>query len=93
MGQSLFEFANEAKPKTQASKSCEVNEENLKKQFESYSKLSKSQLKGELFKEVEKQKKGGSFNFEEIANKIDSIRPMLSNEQIKNLDNLLNQIK
>ena len=47
----------------------------------------------ELFSEVNKQKMNGSFNFQDLANKIEGIRPMLSDQQLKNLDNLLKQIK
>lgn len=94
MKQSLSEFANSYEKKVEnKQKQSNLGERELKKQFDQYSKLSKPELTKELFKEVEKQKQDGNFNFNNLANKIEGIRPMLSEEQIKNLDNLLNQIK
>lgn len=90
MGKSLFEFAEE-KEKTEAK--SQNSQEQLKKTIDSYSKLSESQLMSELFSQVGKQKRNGTFNFSELAEKIEAIRPMLSDEQIKNLDKLLDQIR
>lgn len=90
MGKSLFEFAEE-KEKKEAK--AQNSQEELKKTFDSYSKLSESQLMSELFSQVGKQKRNGTFNFSELAEKIEAIRPMLSDEQIKNLDKLLDQIR
>lgn len=92
MGQSLFEFANE-NPKGKTEDKKEINEKALKQKFDQYSKLSQGELLDELFSQVEKQKQSGEFNFEKIANQIEGIKPMLSNEQIKNINKLLNQIK
>ncbi len=88
MGKSLFEFAEE---KTEAK--TQNSQEELKKTFNSYSKLSEGELMSELFSQVEKQKRSGTFNFSELTQKFEAIRPMLSDEQIKNLDKLLNQIR
>ena len=90
MGKSLFEFAEE-KEKTEAK--SQNSQEQLKKTIDSYSKLSEGELMGELFSQVGKQKRNGTFNFSELAEKIEAIRPMLSDEQIKNLDKLLDQIR
>lgn len=99
MSKSLFEYASseksnkvERKIETK-SKTENISEENLKKQYDKYSKLSERELMSELFSEVNKQKMNGSFNFQDLANKIEGIRPMLSDQQLKNLDNLLKQIK
>ena len=99
MSKSLFEYAsseksNKVEQKIETkSKTENISEENLKKQYDKYSKLSERELMGELFSEVNKQKMNGSFNFQDLANKIEDIRPMLSDQQLKNLDNLLKQIK
>ena len=99
MSKSLFEYASSEKSNNveqkieTKSKTENISEENLKKQYDKYSKLSERELMGELFSEVNKQKMNGSFNFQDLANKIEGIRPMLSDQQLKNLDNLLKQIK
>lgn len=98
MGKSLFEFANERKEsqdkeKVEKFSKEESQQENLKKQFDKYSKLSQAQLTNELFSKVNEQKKKGEFNFSEISKKLEQIKPMLSEEQIRNLNNLLNQIR
>ncbi|MCI6542526.1 MAG: hypothetical protein MR423_01850 [Firmicutes bacterium] len=99
MSKSLFEYASSEKSNNveqkieTKSKTENISEENLKKQYDKYSKLSERELMSELFSEVNKQKMNGSFNFQDLANKIEGIRPMLSDQQLKNLDNLLKQIK
>ena len=94
MEKSLYEYASSEKNEAKkANSETQLNEETIKKQYEKYSKFSESELMKELFSEVNKQKKNGNFNFQELANKIDGIRPMLSDQQLKNLDSLLNQIK
>ena len=101
MAKSLFEFANEKKIDSEKNldsvKTSRINkkidEEKIKETFNKYSNYSSSELINELNKQVNKQKKEGTFNFSEIADRIQGIRPMLSEEQIKNLDRLLNQIK
>ena len=94
MAKSLYEYASSEKNEAKkANSETQLNEETIKKQYEKYSKFSESELMKELFSEVNKQKKNGNFNFQELANKIDGIRPMMSDQQLKNLDSLLNQIK
>lgn len=93
MGKSLFEFAGEKREGPKAETSAQTSQEDLKKTFDKYSKLSEGELMGELFSQVGKQKRNGTFNFSELAEKIEAIRPMLSDEQIKNLDKLLDQIR
>ena len=95
MGKSLFEFASENKGSNfnENSKENFTSEKQVKETFDKYSKLSSNQLMSELLSEVNRQKRDGTFSFSELAQKIDSIRPMLSDQQIKNLDNLLKQIK
>ena len=94
MAKSLYEYASSEKNEAKkANSETQLNEETIKKQYEKYSKFSESELMKELFSEVNKQKKNGNFNFQELANKIDGIRPMLSDQQLKYSDSLLNQIK
>lgn len=96
MGKSLFEFANEKRNNDEERTEKEnkgMSESELRNQVDHYSKFSQSQLLGELFSQVEKQKSKGEFNFEKIASQIEGIKPMLSEEQIKNINKLLNQIK
>lgn len=96
MAKSLFEFAKE-NPKIEDEKiqhrQKKPTEKELREQVEHYSKFSQEQLLGELFSQVEKQKQSGEFDFQNLANRIEGIKPMLSSEQIKNIDNLLKQIK
>lgn len=103
MGKSLFEYANERQNKSlEEEKPTYTNLKNnsqnyekktIEEQVNKYSKLSQGDLKKELFSKVNEQKQSGEFNFADLASRIEGIKPMLTSEQIKNLDNLLNQIK
>lgn len=96
MGKSLFEFASEKNFESEKQQNYfkeQVNEEQVKKTFDKYSKFSNQQLMDELLTQVSNQKKNGTFSFVELSEKINSLKPMLSEEQIKNIDNLLSQIK
>lgn len=103
MGKSLFEYASERQNKSyEEEKDAQVNSKNesqkydektIKEQVNKYSKFSQEDLKKELFSKVGEQKEKGQFNFADLASRIEGIKPMLTSEQIKNLDNLLNQIK
>lgn len=96
MGKSLFEFASEKNFESEKQQNYfkeQANEEQVKKTFDKYSKFSNQQLMDELLTQVSNQKKNGTFSFVELSEKINSLKPMLSEEQIKNIDNLLSQIK
>ncbi len=101
MGKSLSEFANKkgsenprvSETNEKIVKEKEIDEKKTKEKIDQFSKMSQNQLMSELFKEVGKQKQGGTFDFQNLANKIESIRPMLTEEQISNIDKLLKQIK
>ena len=95
MGKSLFEFAREKSENKNFENTFQKQNENsdLKTQFDKYSKYSQSDLQQELFSKVGEQKKNGEFNYNEIAKKLEQIKPMLSQDQIEKLNNLLKQIK
>ena len=96
MTKSLFEFAKE-NPKIERENvkfdQKKPTEEELRKKVEHYSKFSQDKLLSELFSQVEKKKQNGEFNFENLVNQIEGIKPMLSPDQIKNIDKLLKQIE
>lgn len=102
MSNSLFEYASKREKEPKAEKKAEfakekktasLDENAAREQINKYSKYSEKELLSELFNQVNEQKKSGQFNFSDLANKVEGIRPMLTQEQIDNLDKLLKQIK
>lgn len=97
MGKSLFEFANEKKEEEKATNFKNGGEQgisdDLKNQFDKYSKYTQKELQQELFSKVGQQKASGEFDFAEISNRLNQIKPMLSKDQIEKLESLLKQIK
>lgn len=101
MRKSLFEYSKDKKGikekvvKEDKEKSSFNNfdESEIKKKIDGYSKLSEKDLVSELHKEISKQKKAGSFNVDQLESQLSNIRPMLSDKQKSNLENILKNLK
>ena len=46
-----------------------------------------------LFTEVDKQKQNGTFNFENLKSLVESMAPMLTSEQLNNINVLLEKMR
>ena len=69
------------------------NEEKIEDMYEKYKNFNKNDLTNELFNNIAKQKKDGTFDYEKIKNTITQIMPYLNAEQQKNLLSILEKIK
>lgn len=61
--------------------------------YEKYKDKNEDELLKELLKNVEKQKREGSFNYQGLINTIDKILPFLSKEQNLRIKQILENIK
>lgn len=87
---SLFEFGDE---KLSSEEAGSMNETNIKETYEKLSKIPKTDLMQTLLAEVEKQKRNGTFDYQNLKNMLNSIAPMLSDEQKANISAMLERIK
>ena len=92
MSKNLYDFANNSS-KSGIQESKAPTEEEVKNKINQYSNLSKDEMMNELFNEVHKSKQNGTFNYNQIASSLDMVKDYLSEEQIKNLQNLLEKIR
>ena len=69
------------------------NEEKIEDMYEKYKNFNQNDLTNELFNNIAKQKKDGTFDYEKIKNTITQIMPYLKAEQQKNLLSILEKIK
>lgn len=67
--------------------------EGYEEAYEKYSDMSEENLMKELFEQTKKQKQAGTLNNESIDNVYNNLSPLLSEEQKKNLENLIKAIK
>ncbi len=101
MRKSLYNFSKENNKKNEdlkekykeELKKDKLNNDNVKKKINNYSKMSEGDLMKELYKEVSKQKAGGEFNASKLASQFDNIKPMLNQKQIANLEKILKNLK
>ena len=68
-------------------------EENIEDIYNKYKDKSESELMGDLFNTVNKQKKDGTFDYEGIENAISKISPYLTEEQSERLKGILKTLK
>lgn len=69
------------------------NTKKIEDLYEKYKDKNEDELLNELLKNVEKQKKEGSFNYQGLINTIDKISPFLSKEQNLRIKEILENIK
>lgn len=61
--------------------------------YEKYKGKNNQELISELLKNVEQQKKNGSFDYQTLCNMVDMFSPYLTQEQKNNMQNLLHKIQ
>ena len=70
-----------------------VTESDLKEKFDSYKDLSSGQLHQTLFEEVAKQKASGNFDYQALANMVESMRALLPQQDYEKVKKLLESLK
>lgn len=107
MNRSFFEFGNEKmeQPKqtfqqstenlsqNQSTNSNPANQKEMEDMVNKFSKMPQNDLMKNLFQEVQKQKRNGTFDVKKLENTIDSLGSFLTPQQKKNIKELLNQVK
>lgn len=104
MGKSLYNFSKtndgvrESKDKVdtkinQKDVKANIDEADVKKKINQYSKLNQGDLMKELSKEVGKQKAEGNFDINKLSSQFDNIKHMLDEKQRDNLERLLKNLK
>ena len=89
----LSEFklsAEQNQSKEQPKKEQEQKVEDL---YNTYKDMNSTELMQELFKNVQKSKQDGSFDFLKLSESVKQILPYLSQEQQNSVMSILNQIK
>ncbi len=71
----------------------EQTQKSIEELYDTYKNMNSSELLTQLKKQVENQKKDGSFNFDNLTSSLNQIMPFLNEEQKNNLMTILNQIK
>ena len=87
---SLSEFSEE---NVEGKKEESFKESNLKEAYEKYKDMPEDELLKTLFTEVDKQKQNGTFNFENLKSLVESMAPMLTSEQLNNINILLEKMR
>lgn len=93
------EFIENFEQKEKSSK--KINEQDLKNKYEQkikedymkYSTYSEDELTNLLFKEVQRQKQQGTFDFERLKNAVEMLMPYITPEQKQKINNILSNIK
>lgn len=68
-------------------------EEDVKKQYNKFSGMNQNEMMSELFKETNRLKQNGQFNYEALVGAIDNMSGMLSEEQKHKMKELLKQFR
>lgn len=87
---SLSEFSEE---NVEEKKEENFKESDLKEAYEKYKDMPEDELLKTLFTEVDKQKQNGTFNFENLKSLVESMAPMLTSEQLNNINILLEKMR
>lgn len=86
---SLSDFSKEKLEK----ENKKISEDDIKEAYDKYKDLSEDELLSTLFKEVDKQKQNGTFDLENLKSLVSSMSPMLTDEQLNNINNLLERLR
>lgn len=74
-------------------KTQNFNNVDVEEVFNKYKDLEQDQLIKELYKNIEKQKNDGTYNYEKICEMVEKMTPFLSKEQALKIRQLLKEIK
>ena len=86
---SLSDFSKEKLEK----ENKKISEDDIKEAYDKYKNLSEDELLSTPFKEVDKQKQNGTFDLENLKSLVSSMSPMLTDEQLNNINNLLERLR
>ncbi len=100
----LSEFKNTEKSQSKSSENIEKedkkvkhtnkqNEKTIEELYSTYKNMNSNELLAQLLKQVDSQKKEGTFDFDNLKNSLNQVMPFLNEEQKNNLMTILNQIK
>ncbi|MBO4412905.1 MAG: hypothetical protein J5779_02715 [Clostridia bacterium] len=89
MAKNLFDFANE----NNEAGSQNIDEKYIRNKVNEYSQMDEQQMMSKLFQEVQKSKQNGSFNYNDLSTKLNSVKGYLTDEQIQKLEKLLEKIR
>lgn len=82
-------------------KFCETKEQKIdkgkekefEKLYDEYKDKNEDELLSELMKNVQKQKRDGTFNYDSIAKTVDGLSPFLTKEQNLKIKDILKQLR
>jgi len=86
MSKSFSDFCREEKVKPD-------QEENLQNTYDELKDMNYDELTEKLYNEVKKQKDKGAFNFVELQENVERLKPFISQETYNNMINMLEKIK
>ena len=94
----LSQFKSSTKQEEKTNKEEKTNAQSKKSQdmqslYEKYKDMDKNSLMQELLKNVDKQKKEGSFDFSALQSQVTQVLPYLTQDQQKYLMTILSQLK
>ncbi len=94
----LSQFKSSTKQEEKTNKEEKTNAQSEKSQdmqslYEKYKDMDKNSLMQELLKNVDKQKKEGSFDFSALQSQVTQVLPYLTQDQQKYLMTILSQLK
>ena len=70
-----------------------VSEEDIAKKYNSLKDMPKDQLERQLFDEVAKQKREGTFDYEQLESLIEGLKSGLSEQDYQNVKRMLSLLK
>lgn len=74
-------------------KKQDINENDLKRSFDEFSKLDNNELSARLAEEVKRRKDEGSFDANMLLSSVESVRAFLPHETYENLKKLIENLK
>ena len=92
---SLSDFSEETfkREKESLKEKDSFTEEDIKQTFDKYKDMPQDELLKTFFSEVDKQKKDGTFDIENLKSLVNSMAPMLTQEQLSNINSILERIR
>lgn len=86
MSKSFSDFCKEERSQTK-------QDEKIQSTYDELKDMNYDELTEKLYNEVKKQKGNGSFNFVELQENVERLKPFISQETYKNMINMLEKIK
>lgn len=84
---------NKLKVENVSAKDKDILQEKIQSGFEKYKDYDENQLLNEFLKQIDKQKKDGTFNYENLKNSVNGILPFLNDGQKQKIFEVLNKIR